>query len=213
MIEIIESYVDQRIDKYNKKIIVSVGSGHAQIEMHSNNLFVCLDIDKRARHCAKFAMKYLFRKKSNVIVQHYIIKEGLLFLLHKIHRHIPSSVEIVVLFQHPSPRIDPVVRDVLIQGAMNCCKMCIRKIVSSIHFVYDWHTNRNCWERNELKALIMPQISCSQLLELHFTKNTSISIGNTTLVDHPIQGIVPHRGWALMKQGDERSFSVYKNTY
>jgi hypothetical protein len=131
LIEIIESYVDQLFDKYNKKIIVLVGSGCAQIEVHSNNLYVCLDIDKRALYCAKFAMKYLFRKKSNVIVQHYNIKEGLLFLLHKIHRHIPSSVEIVVLFQHPSPRNNPVVRDVLIQGAMSCYKMCIRKIVSN----------------------------------------------------------------------------------
>ena len=93
---------------------------------------------------------------------------------------------------------------------MNCCEMCIRKIVSSINFVYDWHPNRNCWERNELKTLIMRQIYWSQLLELHFTKDTSISIGNTSLVDHPIQGIVPRRGWALMKQGDKRSFSVYK---
>jgi hypothetical protein len=114
LIEIIESYVDQPIDKYNKKIIVLVGSGHAQMEMHSNNLYVCLDIDKRALYCAKFAMKYLFRKKSNVIVQHYNIKEGLLFLLHKIHRHIKSYVGIVVLFQHPSPRNNPVVWDVLI---------------------------------------------------------------------------------------------------
>jgi hypothetical protein len=90
LIEIIESYVDQRIDKYNKKIIVLVGSGRAQMEMHSNNLYVCLDIDKRALYSVKFAMKYLFRKKSNIIVQHYNIKEGLSFLLHKIHRHIPS---------------------------------------------------------------------------------------------------------------------------
>ena len=213
LIEIIESYVDQQIDKYNKKIIVLVGSGRAQMEMHSDDLYVCLDIDKCALYCAKFAMKYLFRKKSNVIVQHYNIKEGLSFLLHKIHRHIPSSVEMVVLFQHPSPRNDPVVRDVLIQGAMNCCKICIKKIMSSIHFVYDWHTNKNCGERNKLKTLIMHEISWSQLLELHFTKDTSISIGNTSLVDHPIQGIVPHRGWALMKKGDKRSFSVYKNTY
>jgi hypothetical protein len=131
MIEIIESYIDQLFDKYNKKIIVLVGSGRAQMEVHSNDLYVCLDIDKHALYCAKFAMKYLFRKKSNIIDQHYNIKEGLSFLLHKIHRHIPSSVEIVVLFQHRSPRNNPVVRDVLIQGAMNCCKMCIRKIVSN----------------------------------------------------------------------------------
>jgi hypothetical protein len=65
------------------------------MEMHSNNLHVCLDIDKRALYCAKFVIKYLFRKKSNIIIQHYNIKEGLSFLLHKIHRHIPSSVEIV----------------------------------------------------------------------------------------------------------------------
>ncbi len=92
LIEIIESYIDQWIDKYNNKIIVLVGSGRVQMEMHSDNLYVCLNIDKRTLYCAKFAMKYLFRKKSNVIVQHFNIKEGLSFLLHKIHRHIPSLV-------------------------------------------------------------------------------------------------------------------------
>ncbi len=40
LIEIIESYVDQQIDKYNKKIIVSVGSGRAQMEMHMSVLIL-----------------------------------------------------------------------------------------------------------------------------------------------------------------------------
>ena len=62
LIEIIESYVDQLFDKYNKKIIVLVGSGRAQMEVHSNDLYVCLDIDKRALYCANWKCTSTVRK-------------------------------------------------------------------------------------------------------------------------------------------------------
>jgi hypothetical protein len=141
------------------------------MEMHSDNLCICLDIDKCAFFFEKFAMKYLFRrKKSNVIFQHFNIK-GLSVSISKIHKEIPSSVDILVLFQHPSPQIDTVIRDVLIQGAMHCCLMCIRNMVQSIHFIYDWHANRNSWKINKLKMLIMHQSSLSILSELIFSDN------------------------------------------
>jgi len=69
------------------------------MEMHSSDLHVCIDIDKRALFCAKFAMSYLFRKKGNVIIQHYNIKEGLSHILkksenaafHQIDSAVPTS--------------------------------------------------------------------------------------------------------------------------
>jgi hypothetical protein len=64
-----------------KRIVVSIDRGRAQMEMHSSNLHICLDMDKWMLFCAKFAMKYLFRKKSNPILQHFNMKEGLAELL------------------------------------------------------------------------------------------------------------------------------------
>jgi hypothetical protein len=47
------------------------------MEMHSCDLHICLDIDKRALFGAKFAISYLFRKKGNMIFQHYNMNKGL----------------------------------------------------------------------------------------------------------------------------------------
>jgi hypothetical protein len=64
-----------------------VGCGREEMEIHSSDLHVCIDINKRALFCAKFAMSYLFRKKGNVIIQHYNIKEGLSHILKKNQRN------------------------------------------------------------------------------------------------------------------------------
>ncbi len=77
LLDIIQSYSDTHQNKFYNKIIVSVGCGRAQMEMHSSNLHICLNINKRTLFCTKFAMKYLFRKKSHLILQHYNMKEGL----------------------------------------------------------------------------------------------------------------------------------------
>jgi hypothetical protein len=42
---------------------------------------------------------------------------------------------------------------------MDCLEMCFKEIVASVHFVYDWHPNTNCWNINELKTLIMDNSS------------------------------------------------------
>jgi hypothetical protein len=89
--------------------------------------------------------------------------------------------------------------------------MCFIEIVSSVHFVYDWHSNRNCWDINELKSIIMQKGDINLLLYLSFSNDRSITIREPTLVDHPTQGLVKHRGgWAQMKLGDERTFCVKK---
>jgi hypothetical protein len=208
LLDIIQSYFDTNQNKFYNKIIVSVGCGRAQMEMHSSNLHICLNINKHALLCAKFVMKYLFRKKSNLILQHYNIKEGLIQLSTTIHTKIPS-VDLVVIFQHPSLSIDPVVRDALIGRTMWCMSMCMIDIVSNVHFIYDWHSNRNCWNINELKSLVIQESNSSHLLALTYTEDIKISIDDTLLADHPIIGIASCRGGALMKKGHERSFSVY----
>ena len=73
---------------------------------------------------------------------------------------------------------------------MDCMEMCFMEIVASIHFVYDWHPNKNCWNINELKTLIMDNSNDKLLGCLNFSDNRSITIQDSSLVDHPLQGVV-----------------------
>jgi hypothetical protein len=159
------------------------------MEMHSCDLHICLDIDKRALFCAKLAMRYLFRKKSNVILQHYNMNEGLSHILTQIREKLPT-VELIVLFQHPNPSEKRIFWDVLITGIMECLEMCFMTIVESFHFVYDWHLNKNSWNVNELKTIIMDNSNIKLLECLNFSGNRSITIQDSSLVNHPLQGVV-----------------------
>jgi hypothetical protein len=180
------------------------------MEMHSCNLHICLDIDKRALFCAKFAMRYLCRKKDNIILQHYNMNEGLSHILTQIQEKLPT-VELIVLFQHPNPSEKRIVCNVLITGIMECPEMCFMTIVGSVHFVYNWHPNKNCWNVNELKTIIMDNSNIKLLGCLNFSNDRSITIQYSSLVNHPLQGVVECQGWAQMKRDDEQNVYVTKN--
>jgi hypothetical protein len=77
LLQIIDSYCTGWVDRSHNRTIVSVGCGGAEMEMHSCYLRIYLDIDKCALFCAKFAISYLFRKKANIILQHYSMNKGL----------------------------------------------------------------------------------------------------------------------------------------
>jgi hypothetical protein len=102
LLQIIDSYCMGRVDRNHNRIIVSVGCGRAEMEMHSCDLHICLDIDKRALFCAKFAISYLFRKKGNIILQYYNINKGLSNIVTQIQEKLTTD-ELIVLFQHPNP--------------------------------------------------------------------------------------------------------------
>jgi hypothetical protein len=85
-----------------------VGCGRAEIEMHSSDFHVCIDINKCALFCAKFAVSYLCMKKGNVIIQHYNINKGLSHILKKIRERLPS-IELILLFQHSNPSANSIV--------------------------------------------------------------------------------------------------------
>ncbi len=163
------------------------------MEMHSCDLHICIDIDKRALFCAKFAMRYLFRKKGNVILHHYNMNEGLSHILTQIKEKMPT-IELIVLFQHPNSSEKRIVHDVLIKGIIECLEMCIMEIVASVHFVYDWQPNKNSWNDNELKTLIMDNSNIKLLECLNFFNNRSITVQDSSLFDHPLQGVVECRG-------------------
>jgi hypothetical protein len=149
--------------------------------MHSCNLHIYLDISKCALFCAKFSVRYLFRKKGNVILQHYNMNEGLSHILTQIQEKL-HTVELIVLFQHQNPSEKRIVCNVLIKGIMECCFM---EIVASVHFVYDWHPKKNCWNVNELKTLIMDNSNNKLLGCPNFSDDKSITIQDSSLDDHP----------------------------
>jgi hypothetical protein len=88
-------------------------------------------------------------------------------ILKKIREMLPS-IELIVLFQHPNPSANSIVRNNLITGIMECMEMCFMEIVSSVHLVCDWHSKRNCWDMNELKSIIMQKGDINLLLCLVF---------------------------------------------
>ncbi len=145
------------------------------MEMHSSscNPHICLDIDKRALFCAKFAVRYLLRKKGNVIIQHYNKNEGLSPILSKIREKLPC-VELIVLFQHPKPSEKRLICNVLIKVIMECLEICVMEIVAGVQFVYDWHSKKNCWNVNELKTLILDYGNINLLGCLSFLEDRSI---------------------------------------
>jgi hypothetical protein len=79
------------------------------------------------------------------------------------------------------------------------------------HFVYDWHPNKNCWNINLLKTFIMNNSNPIILGYLSTSDDRSIAIQDTSLVFHPLQGVVECRVWSQMKRGDEQTFGVTKN--
>jgi hypothetical protein len=102
LLQIIDSYCMGRVDRIHNRIIISVGCGRAEMEMHSCDLHICLDMDKRALFCAKFAISYLFRKKDNTILLHYTMNKGLSNIVTQIQEKL-TAVKLIVLFQHPNP--------------------------------------------------------------------------------------------------------------
>jgi hypothetical protein len=54
---------------------------------------------------------------------------------------------------------------------MDCLEMCFMEIVTSVHFVYNWHPNKNCWNINELKTLIMDNTNPNILGYLNISNN------------------------------------------
>ncbi len=57
----------------------------------------------------------------------------------------------------------------------------------------------------------MDNINPNILGYLNISNDRGILIQDSSLVDHPLQGVVECHGWSWMKRGDEQTFGVTKN--
>ena len=174
--------------------------------MHSNDLCICLDIDKRSLYAGKFAEQYMSSRKGNVLYHHHDMGNGLFSLLRQIRNTV--NMPVVVLFQHPCPTGD---NNSIALASKDCIRAMLENAVSSIHFVYDSHLSnkKTFWKGNQLKNLTVAK--CQHLSDsLTVTDPVIISDSNQCTVEHPVFGTVHRSGWALMKKGSEMTFSITK---
>ncbi len=54
------------LSKY-KRIVVWICAGRAETELLSEDLCICMDVDKQALFSSLFALRYMYRKKANII--------------------------------------------------------------------------------------------------------------------------------------------------
>jgi len=197
------------LPKY-KKIVVSVCAGRGETEMFSQDLCLCLDIDRQSFFSSMFAMKFLFKKKAENIIYHiHDMSMDLYSLLEKIGTI--TQLPVTVLFQHPSPSISPIKLSI---AARDCFRAVANNVIQNVHFVYDVHMNpkKHYWKYEHMMAILSEQCSLSILSQIVISSEETISDEDSGVVKHPVFGQVPHRGWALMKKGKEMTFSVIKKT-
>jgi hypothetical protein len=138
------------LSKY-KRIVVLLCAGRAEMELLSEDLCICMDVDKRALSSSLFALRYMYQKKANIIYHRRDMSVGIYSLLETI-RKIPE-LPLVFLVQHPCPTKS---KNKLSRSASDCFFALPDYIIDSVHFVYDSHVNlnKNCWNYQSLKNLL-----------------------------------------------------------
>ena len=195
------------LSRFNR-IVVSVSAGVAETELHSEEMCICLDLDKRSFYSSHFALKYLLSKKcNNVIFHRHDMSVGLYTLLHLIWQN--TELPLVILFQHPCPTKN---LHKLSIASSDCFRALSETLVESVHYVYDVHSNpvKKCWDYDSLFCIITDQCLIPVLASIEFTPQKTISEMGDDQVQHPVCGLVPRVGWAAWKNGIEVSFSVFR---
>jgi hypothetical protein len=207
MLESVSKYCSE-IPMKNKRLIVSIGAGRAETEINSNDICVCLDKNKKSLYSCAFACKHLKKTKIPIIFHQYNMKDGgLVKLLTSIKK--VSNLSIQILFQHPSPSSDIKNKRILQSTIQECINAQRIYVVESIHFVYDSTPNARgtSWGRHELHNLVH-DLCVKNETQHSMTAPSTISNKTDNYVLHPIFGKNIRKGWALMKKGNEMSFSV-----
>ena len=207
---------------YNR-IVVSVCSGRAETESHSQpgDVCLCLDVDLTALFASKVADYFKWKRqgKRNIISGYHNMKEGLRTLLHAIKSQ--TNLPVHVLFQHLAPSSDPTSkagkksRDVIASASKDCISALQEKMVESVHYVYDYNSSssKTTWKGDDLKRLATSKCDPSVLGKLEVTNPVTICGIDEDQVNHPLFGVIPRCGWALLKKGGcEMAFSITNNS-
>ncbi len=185
---------------------MSVCSGRSQTEVHSDDLCLCLDKDKQSLFATAFALKYLCRRKNNIVYCHQKMENGLLNILTSL-QHI-CCVPLVVLFQHPSPVSRDKSGNYLAEASRQCIMALGDGIIDSIHYIYDVHesSSKTSWKGKCL--LVVSTCTEHQCNKIFISKPIVISKQESKTVHHPVFGITKRYGWANAKVGKEMSFFI-----
>jgi hypothetical protein len=170
---------------------VSLCAGRAETELLSEDLCICMDVDKQALFSSLFALGYMYRKKANIIYHIPDMFVGIYSLLETIRKI--SELPVVVLFQHPCPTKS---KDKLSRSASDCFRALSDYFIDSIYFVYNSHANlnKNCWNYQPLKNVLTEDCSLSILFCIYCTSEETVSEMDSVDVRHPIFGLVPCAG-------------------
>jgi hypothetical protein len=127
------------LSRYNslskfKRIVVSVCAGMAETELHSDDMCICLDVDKRSFFSAYFALKFLCPNKYKRLVFHrHDMSVGLYSLIKQLRNS--TALPLVILFQHPSPTMNHHKLSIV---SHDCYRALLSdNVVESVHYVYD----------------------------------------------------------------------------
>jgi hypothetical protein len=212
LIDILHSYVQASQTSLKQesigRIVVSVCSGRCETEIQAKpqDLCLCMDKDKRSLFAAAFSHKYLQKKKSYLLFQHFDMGNGLQDFLSRLA--LKATVPIVVLFQHPSPSPDARSVNDISLAVRDCILLLLSGHIKSVHVVFDCHKSKNCWTEPSLKEVCLSKCQSHLRKLVSFSECSCISQLDEALVNHPVFGVI-HRGrWAKMKVGEERCFSI-----
>ena len=184
-------------------IVISLGSGTAVSEHCLSQTCLCLDKDRRSVYTASLLAKVI-GVKSIFSAVFDIEKDDLLGLFAAVKAKCPSS-SITVLFQHPNPS-----KKKTLQAAGFACTTAIyNNFIDKAVLVFDHKSSGNCWDDDLLlDSFFWGRRNKAQYL---VTKLGIVSKKGTDEVVHPVLGVTPRYGWALMKNSDERGLVITKH--
>ena len=184
-------------------IVISLGSGTAVSEQCLPQTCLCLDKDRRSVYTASLLAKVV-GVKSTFSAVFDIEKDDLLGLFGAVKAKCPSSY-ITVLFQHPNPRK---VKTLQASG-LACTSAMHHNLIDKVVLVFDHKPSGNCWNDDSLTESFF---WCNQSRKPQFLVERLgiISKKGTDEVVHPVLGVTPRYGWALMKNSDERGLVISK---
>jgi hypothetical protein len=189
-----------------QRIIVSPCAGRCETESLSNDLVLCLDIDRRALYSGRLVGKVM--KQTNIIRFYFDMSNGLLQLLTRLKNKIGAPV--VVLFQHPSPSMLEKSRTAIANAGSDCIKALQQSLIVSVHFVFDYRKDKKCWSKELLYSAFTNNLNGNVATGVKASASVTISEFKETLVKHPVFGNVSRVGWAKMKKGSEMTFFLTK---
>ncbi|OEU22185.1 hypothetical protein FRACYDRAFT_232339 [Fragilariopsis cylindrus CCMP1102] len=187
-------------DKNNKnRIYVSLCCGTTATELNSNEICLCLDMDRRSLFSASINLHQ--RNKKTIFMSYYDYSNNNLTDLFQQLKE-TTKKRISVLYQHPSP--SPATLNKFSQSCSRVAASLLAGHVAEICMVYDHKSTGTCWNEGTITKAFFNDIGNEDDKALiKSTKMALICSSDSDIVHHPYFGTTNRYGWAKMKKGEE----------